>query len=823
MSRLMRGAWEARSRFDKLALLGGGALAFLFAAGAAAQTPFELPMRSPSSVAPVLQNDTPSTPTPPPPTDDGLGQHGFYLEANSLTRDDKNNIWIARGQVEARYQDHVLRADEVIYNTGTGAVTLNGHGQVIAADGTAEFGDHMVLDDKMKAGFARGFSAHETQNITVAADVAIRRSDTVNDLRRAIYTPCNVCATDGSAKEPTWSIQATKMVEDRTRHLVTYRNAVIRVKGIPVFYAPVFWHPDPDSPPTSGLLAPRFLYNRKLGLSYEQPYLQVISPSTQLFISPQIDTNVNPFLNLEWRERFYSGELDVRVGYTYEQDFDGHGNKFGDLTSRSFVLGSGAFDLTPNWSWGFGVERTSDPLLFEKYAVPTVFDDTRGIFNTDAQRLLAQLFATRQDTDSYFSVSLLGFQGLRQLPNPKNPSTGITEDNSVFPFVAPLIEGRWDPDYDIAGGQLHFVGSAVVLERSESPYAVTAPTSASPGGAPVPGPDSRRASADLDWTRTFTFSDGIRLEPYADLRGNIYNLSDITPTSSTVSVLTTDGLLVPAASGPTDAKDKTLLNGVPTVGVNFSWPFIRQSGGTTIVLEPIAQLAISPNVKINPEIPNEDSVVFQYDETSLFEADKFPGYDVFDSGQRLNIGGRATFNWDGGLSAKLLVGQTFRAAPTSIFPAGTGLNKTSSDWVVSADITPIAGLSFYGRGLIDDVGDFPLAELGANFAFQGLSGYIRYQVDNTDPATKFSDVEGGGEFYFTKHWGLGLSGVRDLEFNAWRLRDISLIYKDECIRVQVIYQHQDTIQGQLGSSDTVLLRLTLATLGAEGYRDTDLR
>ena len=102
------------------------------------------------------------------------------------------------------------------------------------------------------------------------------------------------------------------------------------------------------------------------------------------------------------------------------------------------------------------------------------------------------------------------------------------------------------------------------------------------------------------------------------------------------------------------------------------------------------------------------------------------------------------------------------------------------------------------------------------------SGYIRYQIDATDPATKFSDLEGGAEFYFTKHWGLGLSGVRDLEANAWRLRDVSLIYKDECVRVQVIYQHQDTIQGQLGSSDTVLLRLTLATLGAEGYRDTDI-
>jgi LPS-assembly protein len=142
---------------------------------------------------------------------------------------------------------------------------------------------------------------------------------------------------------------------------------------------------------------------------------------------------------------------------------------------------------------------------------------------------------------------------------------------------------------------------------------------------------------------------------------------------------------------------------------------------------------------------------------------------------------------------------------------------------VSADITPIQGLSFYAHGLVDDKGAFPLAELGANFAYSSFSGYLRYQTDSTTPAAKFSDVEGAAEFYFTKHWGIGLSGVRDLQADAWRLRDISLIYKDECIRVQVIYQHQDTIEGQLGASDTVLLRLTLATLGAEGYRDTDIR
>lgn len=371
---------EVRRRYGKLALLGSAGLAFLAATEANAQTMFELPTRVPGSAAPVVTGQAPAAAPAPPPTpvgNDALGQHGFYLEADSLTRDDKNDTWTARGQVEARYQGRVLRGDEVIYNVGTGAVTVNGHAQIIAPDGTAVFGDHVVLDDKMRAGFARGFSAHEVGNTTVAADVAIRRSESVNELRRAIYTPCNVCAANGNPKEPTWSIQATDMVEDRTRHLVTYKNAVVRVKGIPVFYTPVFWHPDPSAPPTSGLLAPKILINGKLGFSYEQPYVQVISPSTQVFISPQIDTKQNPFLNVEWRERFYSGQLDIRTGYTYNRDFDSQGRQFGDLTSRSFILGDGEFDLNQLWSWGFGVERTSDPLIFEKYSTPDVFNEDR--------------------------------------------------------------------------------------------------------------------------------------------------------------------------------------------------------------------------------------------------------------------------------------------------------------------------------------------------------------------------------------------------------------------------------------------------------------
>ena len=204
------------------------------------------------------------------------------------------------------------------------------------------------------------------------------------------------------------------------------------MKGIPLFYTPFFSHPDPDAPRASGLLVPQIAVTGKRGASYQQPILWVISPSEDPTVSPQINTKVNPFLTLDWRERFYSGELDARVGYTYEQDFNGNGTKFGPATSRSYILANGDFNLTPNWSWGFTADRTSDPRIFDKYDIPSAYAD-HGLFMSDSQRLLSQLYVTRQDDNSYLSLVALDVQGLR-----------TTDNNRTFPTVAPLVEGRYD-------------------------------------------------------------------------------------------------------------------------------------------------------------------------------------------------------------------------------------------------------------------------------------------------------------------------------------------------------------------------------------------
>lgn len=716
----------------------------------------------------------PTAPATPVAGDDGLGDDGFYLESDSLIQDDGNQVVTAEGDVEVRYRGRTLRARTLVYDIRSGLITARGEVVVIDPSGAVSFADEMVLDEEMRAGVARGFSARLEGNVKLAASTAVRRSDLVNELTQAIYTPCEICADD-KTKPPTWSIRADKVVQDREKQIIYYRNAVIEMWGVPVFYAPVFWHPDPSAERKSGLLAPRILASARRGLSYEQPYALIISPSEDLVISPQINTKVNPFLNLQWRKRFRSGQINARLGFTYERDLDGDGDRIGDLTSRSYLLADGAFRINEDWRWGFAAERTSDDLLFDKYDITNVYEQ-RGLLPSDDRRLTSQLYAVRQDERSWFSVSALSIQGLRPI-----------DIDRTLPTIAPMIEGRWEPEGPVLGGRLRLEGSAVALTREQSQFVAT-----------QPGADSRRVSALADWRDIWTFASGLRLSPFAQVRGDVYNLDEL------------------PAPGPA-AETATRALGV--AGLDVSFPLVRRDGARTIVLEPLLQVALSPDVDVNTPIPNEDSAVLEYDETNLLRANKFPGFDRYEGGSRVNVGARASVLYDDGRGGSILVGRTFRSEPEPQFPGRSGLQTSKSDWIVAAEGRPFESVSFFTRARFsEDKGDVRRFEAGVDVDTVRARGFIRYLRDNQDiTGVQREDLDFAGEVMVAGNWGVTFAGVRDVESDVWRRQEFGGLYRDDCLDIAVVWVHEETYNRTLGPSDSVILRLTLATLGDKGY------
>ncbi len=142
------------------------------------------------------------------------------MEADEVIRDDDEGVTTAQGNIEVRYNRRTLRANRLVYNDRTGVIHAYGNIVIINSDGTFEYAEEIVLDEEMRAGVALGFSARLQENVKIAAASAAKRNENVEELTKAIYTPCEICAKDGSPKKPTWSIAADRVIRDKKRRIV---------------------------------------------------------------------------------------------------------------------------------------------------------------------------------------------------------------------------------------------------------------------------------------------------------------------------------------------------------------------------------------------------------------------------------------------------------------------------------------------------------------------------------------------------------------------------------------------------------------------------
>jgi LPS-assembly protein len=118
-------------------------------------------------------------------------------------------------------------------------------------------------------------------------------------------------------------------------------------------------------------------------------------------------------------------------------------------------------------------------------------------------------------------------------------------------------------------------------------------------------------------------------------------------------------------------------------------------------------------------------------------------------------------------------------------------------------------------------------EAAIDWTTSRTKGYVRYVVDDAD-AFDFSrprreEIESGAEVLVTRNWGFTFRGHYDFQDDQWRRSEIGLLYQDECLRLEVVYERNDTRVGALRPSESVFFRLNLATLGDTGYRNNDRR
>jgi len=117
-------------------------------------------------------------------------------------------------------------------------------------------------------------------------------------LNNAVFTTCK--KTD---KCPPWVMASKKVMHDKIKKQIIYKDAFLKIYDIPVVYFPKFFHPDPTVKRQSGLLAPSYSNSSTLGSYFSIPYFHVLSDTKDITLKPRIYDSDRYVLQGEYKQK----------------------------------------------------------------------------------------------------------------------------------------------------------------------------------------------------------------------------------------------------------------------------------------------------------------------------------------------------------------------------------------------------------------------------------------------------------------------------------------------------------------------------------------
>jgi LPS-assembly protein len=730
---------------------------------------------SPSGAIAPLDTSTPATPDTPAMT--GAGSVPFFpkkhqkeqpakltnepvvLEADHVDFDNNTHIATALGHVSVTQGESIVLAEKLSYNQDTGQIYAQGNVSMLEPSGNVYFADQLELHNQMKSGVIKQFKARLPDKSQFVAVQANRIDENRTELFKAAYSPCNAnCNKDDPNSPPLWQLRADHVLIDESKQEVTYDDTYFDVYGVPVFYSPYMSHATPGADNESGMLSPTYTHSTLLGSVIKVPVYYVIGQDKDFTITPMETTNSGPVMIGEYRQMFDAGPLQLGGSITSAPNIDALGNPIPGHEIRGDLSAKGNFQIDNTYDWGFDARRASDDTYLQLY------DFSHDTLLTSRAFIEGSNFPGTNDR-SYAVLQALSFQGL----------TG--QDNAMLiPKVAPLADATWQSDAGWENSRFKLSADAMSL-YTES------------------GPDSRRLSGTAGWQLPYISSDGQVIQFSTQLRTDVYNVSN---------VLQEDGSTFNGTTG----------REVPEVSTLWRYPFINQLGGTSsVMIEPVVFFAASPNGGNPSRIPNEDSLVPEFNDTNLFSDNRFAGLDRVEGGPRVSYGLRGQAQVMDNKYLDWVFGQEYRVDNDPNFPISTDTTSHLSDYVgrVGVNYAPVA-LAY--RFSLDKDNFSPVRnEVDTSYTLYPINIAVSYLELKHDPVlANRQQITASSTVNLTKEWLWIANANRDLLVDQFVTLGTGLAYQNECTIIAGVVNREYFEVEDIKPSTTFQLRVFLKNL-----------
>jgi LPS-assembly protein len=772
---------DARRRSPRLATAGGPLLAFVLAVA------FGVAFIA-TTAAPVYAQSFTYNPRPPkaPPTR-GANDGQMLVQAVEVDYDYNNSRVSAVGNVQMFYNGTSVEADKVIYDQKTKRLHAEGNIRMTDADGKITYANELDLSDDYRDGFVDSLRVDTEDQTRMAATRADRSKGNYTVFENGVYTACAPCKDDPK-KPPLWQVKGARIIHDQNEKMLYFENAQLEFYGVPLAYMPYFSTPDPTVKRKSGFLMATPSESAVYGYAVDIPYYWAIAPDMDATFTPRITSRQGVLLQGEFRQRLQDGAYQVRAYGIDQLDPNAFAGQPGNRQFRGGVDTKGQFAINDKWVWGWDGVMLTDATFFSDYRL-SQYRDPYASFLTLPTEALSQLYLTGVGNRSFFDARTMYF-------------LSFSGNQQQVPVVHPVVDYSNVINRPIFGGEVSYKTNFTSLTRNDAvfdPITTVANTnglctmaSADPlariptqcllRGAPG---TYTRLTAEAQWRRSFTDPFGQIFTPFAILRADAID-SHIANQPGVANFL--------------PVGDTTALRVMPTIGLEYRYPFINVQPWGTTTIEPIAQVIIRPNETYAGKLPNEDAQSLVFDASNLFSVDKFSGYDRVEGGGRANVGVQATTQFDRGGSVNVLFGQSYQLFGMNSFAVqdsintgvDSGLARQASDYVARVNYSPNRTYTFSVRGRFDqqtlNVQRFE-AEARANFDRWSVSMIYGDYAAQPDLGylTRRQGLLGSASLKVATNWVVTGAARWDLQANTINQYVVGAGYVDDCFVLAANY------------------------------------
>jgi LPS-assembly protein len=767
--------------WSRLTAVGAPVLALIF--GLAVAGALGVASTTPASAQGFTYNPRPPHPAPPRAASDGQ----MLVQAVEVDYDYNNSRVSAVGNVQMFYNGTSVEADKVIYDQKTKRLHAEGNIRMTDAEGKVTYANIMDLSDDYRDGFVDSLRVDTADATRMAATRMDRASGNYTVFENGVYTACAPCKDDPK-KPPLWQVKGARIIHDQTEKMLYFENAQLEFFGVPMAYLPYFSTPDPTVKRKTGFLMPSITSVSTYGFGVETPFYWAIAPDYDATINPRFTTRQGVLFQGEFRQRLINGSYQIRAYGIDQLDPGAFAGQPGDRQFRGGVETKGQFALNDKWVWGWDGVLLSDYYFMSDYRLAQYKDPLNSFLSLPTEAI-SQLYLTGVGNRSYFdarTIYYLSFSGFQ---------------NQV-PVIHPVVDYSNVINSPILGGEFSYKTNFTSLTRDTAAFdpittmantnglcltASADPLARMPTQCLLRGMPGTytRMTGEAQWRRSFTDSFGQIWTPFASIRADAIDASISNQ---------------PGVSNFLPVGDTQALRVMPTVGLEYRYPFINVQPWGTTTIEPIAQVIIRPNETYAGKLPNEDAQSMVFDASNLFSVDKFSGYDRVEGGGRANVGVQATTQFDRGGSVNVLFGQSYQLFGMNSFAVAdvtntgvdSGLQNARSDYVARVNYSPNRTYTFSVRTRMDE------ATLNINrFEAEGRASFDRWSVSmmygNYAPQpelgylTRREGLLGSASLKVAANWVVTGAARWDLEANKLNQYIVGAGYVDDCFVLAANY------------------------------------